>query len=365
MKVVFDPQIFSGQIYGGVSRYICELASRLSKNLEVDVKVVAPMYVNAYLNNLPKEIWDGFRSPFSYGLFRHQQRILSMVLGDLMLRFMKPDIIHETYYLKYPLGPKNASRVLTIHDMIYEKFESKFQYGDKRSKHKAAAAKRADHIICVSESTKRDVIDILGVKEEKITVIHLGFDLMISPDKFIKHHGRDYLLYVGSRGGYKNFLPLLEAYASSQILRSKYNLICFGGGAFNLDELNAIQRLDLNPENVIQLKGDDTFLANYYKNASAFVFPSLYEGFGIPPLEAMSYDCPVVCSNTSSIPEVVGDAGHYFDPYDKESMQTAIEMVINSSVLRDSLIAKGRIRLKEFSWDKCATATLNVYKNLV
>ena len=365
MKIAFDSQIFSGQVYGGVSRYICEIASRIFKNSKETVKIVAPMYVNAYLHNLPQEILSGFHSPLPYDFLRLQQRVFSMVLGDLMLRFMRPDIIHETYYLKYPLGPRSAYRVLTIHDMIHEKFESHFQYGDKTSKHKAAAASRADHIICVSECTKRDVIDILGVNPKKITVIHLGFDLMTSPDSFIKHDGRDYLLYVGSRGGYKNFLPMLEAFASSDKLRSKYDLICFGGGEFNANELNAIKRLSLNTKNVIQLSGDDALLANYYKNASAFLFPSLYEGFGIPPLEAMSYDCPVVCSDTSSIPEVVGDAGHYFDPNDKNSMRRAIEMVVDSSELRESLIAKGRLRLNKFSWDKCSLATHNVYKSLM
>ncbi|CEN55995.1 glycosyltransferase family 4 protein [Candidatus Methylopumilus turicensis] len=365
MKVAFDSQIFIGQVYGGISRYICEVASRISKKSQVEVKIVAPMHVNAYLNNLPKNILSCFHSPFSFNFLRLQQRAASMVLGDLMLRFMRPDIIHETYYFKYPLGSISASRVLTIHDMIHEKFESQFPYGDKTSKHKAAAAARADHIICVSESTKVDVINILGINPEKITVIHLGFDLMISPDSFVRHYGRDYLLYVGKRGGYKNFLTMLEAYATSEILRSKYDLVCFGGGAFNDDELKAIHTLNLNPKNVIQMSGDDRYLANYYKNASAFVFPSLYEGFGIPPLEAMSYGCPVVCSNTSSIPEVVGDAGEYFDPYDKKDMQKAMEMVIKSSDLRNSLVTKGFLRLKEFSWEKCASATLNVYKSLI
>lgn len=365
MKISFDPQIFSGQIYGGVSRYICELASRVSKKPDIEVKIIAPMYVNRFLEGLPKKIVSGFHSPFPYNFLRLQQRAISMLLGDLILRFMKPDIIHETYYFKYRLGPRSASRVLTIYDMIHEKFKSQFPYGDKTPKHKAAAAARADHIICISESTKVDVMNILGIKPEKITVIHLGFDLMATPDGFFEYQGRDYLLYVGKRGGYKNFITMLEAYASSEVLRSKYDLICFGGGAFNADELKAIYALNLNPKNVIQLSGGDALLANYYKNASAFVFPSLYEGFGIPPLEAMSYGCPVVCSDTSSIPEVVGNAGQYFNPCDKTSMQEAIEMVVNSRELSSSLIANGYLRLKEFSWDKCANATLNVYKSLV
>jgi glycosyltransferase involved in cell wall biosynthesis len=282
---------------------------------------------------------------------------------------LKPDIVHETYYFKYPLGSKSAARVLTIYDMIHEKFESQFQYGDKTAKHKAAAAARADHVICISESTKRDVVDILGISAEKISVIHLGFDLMAANSndgsKVTNDTHKPYLLYVGSRGGYKNFQLMLEAFALSQKLKSEFKLVCFGGGPFVAEELALLNKLNLSESQIIQLSGDDQLLASCYRDASAFIFPSLYEGFGIPPLEAMSYGCPVVCSNTSSIPEVVGDAGHYFDPYDMQSMQQAIEMVVNSSELSASLIAKGQIRLNQFSWDKCANETFDVYREMM
>ena len=369
MKVVYDSQIFSGQIYGGVSRYFCEIAARISSVPDVSVKIAAPMYVNAYLESLPNGVLNGFKSPFPYEFLRLHQRVASLFLGDIMLRCMMPDIVHETYYFKYPLGSKNAARVLTIYDMIHEKFESQFLYGDKTAKHKAAAAHRADHIICISESTKRDVIEILGIKPEKISVIYLGFDLMANKTDTINQVldviDKPYLLYVGTRGGYKNFKLMLEAYASSQRLNSGFNLVCFGGGAFNVEELALINKLKINTNQIIQLSGNDELLAKFYSGASAFVFPSLYEGFGIPPLEAMSYDCPVVCSNTSSIPEVVGSAGQYFDPYNINSMQNAIELVVDSTELKKSLVEKGKERLNYFSWDKCAEETLQVYKSLI
>ena len=173
-----------------------------------------------------------------------------------------------------------------------------------------------------------------------------------------------FLLYVGNRGGYKNFLRLLEAYGTSPQLKMGYELICFGGGAFHADELETMRTLGLVSGQVSQLGGDDQMLAKLYEHASAFVFPSLYEGFGIPPLEAMSHDCPVVCSNTSSIPEVVGDAGEYFDPADTESMRAAIERIVTSDSHRNLLIAKGRERLKHFSWDRCAIETLDIYRKL-
>jgi glycosyltransferase involved in cell wall biosynthesis len=286
-----------------------------------------------------------------------------------MLLAKNPDIVHETYFSPYRLGSRRARRVLTIYDMIHEKFPASFPFSNKTSQYKALAVNRADHIICISESTRRDALEILGIPPEKSSVIYLGFDLMgaaSAPNKTPTCLARKpFLLYVGNRGGYKNFLRLLQAYGASPQLRSEYDLICFGGGAFLAEELETMRKLGLNSGQISQLGGDDRLLAQLYEHASAFVFPSLYEGFGIPPLEAMSHDCPVVCSNTSSIPEVVGDAGEYFDPVDIDNMRTAIERVVGSESHQKQLIEKGHERLKSFSWDRCAAETLDVYKNLI
>lgn len=371
IKITYDPLIFSGQIYGGISRYFCEIASRISNFQinKVSVNIVAPMYKNKYLDLLPKSIVKGFKTPFPLNLMFSLQRSISFVLGDLLLRYLSPDIIHETYYFGWPLGPKKAIRVLTIYDMIHEKFKSQFPKGDKTSKYKALAAKRADHIICISESTKKDVIQILGIKPEKISVIHLGFDLMVDnkkvssiPDKFLI---KPYLLYVGLRGGYKNFDKLVSAYATSSILKDQFNLICFGGEKFCSSELVFFNKLRLKENQILHCSGDDQLLANFYKKATAFIYPSLYEGFGIPPLEAMAYKCAVACSNTSSIPEVVGNAGLYFDPTNINDMRKKIETLATSLSLRESLIKTGEKRLKNFSWDNCAQKTLKVYKKLL
>ena len=252
--------------------------------------------------------------------------------------------------------------------MIHEKFASSFPHADKTARYKALAAARADHVICISESTRRDAIEILGLPSEKTSVVYLGFDLMTTAgaraEEPVLSAREPYLLYVGNRGGYKNFLRLLEVCGGSPQLKAGYTLICFGGGAFHEDELKTMHRLGLDRGQVTQIGGEDQVLATLYKHAVALIFPSLYEGFGIPPLEAMSYDCPVVCSNTSSIPEVVGEAGEYFDPADTESMCAAIERVVMSESHRQSLIAKGRARLKCFSWDRCAAETLDIYRKL-
>lgn len=372
MKIAYDPQIFRLQTYGGISRYICEIASRIAKEPGVQVSIAAPMHINAYLKHVPPGIVSGFSAPkvnhFKSNYPRLALKGVGILLGDLMLRGMSLDVLHETYYSPYRLGPQRVRRVLTIYDMIHEKFASSFHHSDKTARHKALAAERADHVICISESTRRDAVEILGLPPDKTSVIYLGFDLMnaagASTQEWVLPTNKPFLLYVGNRGGYKNFSRLLEAYGASQQLKVEYKLICFGGGAFQPDELGKIRALGLEEGQVMQFGGDDQLLARLYKGASAFIYPSLYEGFGIPPLEAMAHACPVVCSNTSSIPEVVGDAGEYFDPVDIESMRAAVERVVGSDSHRELLIEKGYRRLKAFSWDRCASETLDIYKKL-
>ena len=370
MKIAYDSQIFCAQTYGGVSRYFCEIASRISSQVGAQVSVVAPMSVNQYLPEIPQSLVHGFRAPKTKH-FHRTRRVLGILAGDVMLRSVAPDLIHETYFFPYRLGPKKPRRVITIHDMIHEKFPASFPTADRTAGYKARAAARADHVICVSESTRRDVLEILDIDPGKITVIHHGFDLMTAVERgeasrsVLAPLQTPYLLYVGHRGGYKNFSGLLQAYASSKFLTSNFKLICFGGSLFDAQELHAIQSLGLKNGQVVLLEGGDDVLSRLYCAASAFIYPSLYEGFGIPPLEAMAHDCPVICSSTSSIPEVVGNAAEYFDPVDIDSIRCAIEKVLGSEVLRKTLVMKGRERLSRFSWDRCATETYEIYEKLI
>lgn len=366
MKITYDAQIFFEQSYGGASRYICEIASRISKLQDMHVSITAPLHINAYLEHLPPHIISGFRLPRADKLSL-SVRGAGMLIGDLMLRFLSPDIIHETYYFPYRLGPRRSKRILTIHDMIHEKFVADFDARDRTSRFKLMSAERADHIICVSEATRRDVMELLDVSPDRISVIYHGFNLMddAAPAAGMElNFDEPFILYVGNRGRYKNFLGLLQAYSESKELTKHCRLVCFGSEKFNVVELEAIEKYGLNRDRVIHIGGGDQILASLYKSAAVFVYPSLYEGFGIPPLEAMSFDCPVVCSKESSIPEVVGDAGEYFDPKNIDDIREAVERVFDSDSRRNELIVKGRQRLKMFSWDRCAEETADVYRKL-
>jgi len=196
-------------------------------------------------------------------------------------------------------------------------------------------------------------------------VVHLGFELADTHPSSKRVSSRPFFLFVGSRRGYKNFKRLVMAYHASINLLKNLDFVCFGGGSFNSEELSFFKELKIPFDCIRQVSGDDALLSQYYKNAFFFVYPSLYEGFGIPPLEAMSYGCPVACSNTSSIPEVVGDAAIMFDPYSIESMQYSLEKLFLDSNIRDSLITRGFERIKKYSWKKCAGETIEIYRKVI
>jgi glycosyltransferase involved in cell wall biosynthesis len=365
MKILFDHQIFSAQKYGGISRYFVNIANKMS-DIGENVRICAPIHKNCFLKESSRHLSSGFYFKFFPPKTIRIIKEINHHLSKRTVSIWNPDIVHETYYNSNFVAKKNV--VLTVYDMIHEIYPESFARYDNTSKLKKMAVSRASHIICISEQTKRDLINLFNVKECKITVIHLGFNIpsVVQNDasSFVINK-RPYLLYVGLRSGYKNFEKFITGFASSAKLVSDYNIICFGGGPFNAHEKELIVKIGLSGHSVIQFSGNDQALANLYLNASALVYPSLYEGFGLPPLEAMAYNCPVVCSNTSSIPEVVGDAAEMFDPHDEESIRASIESVVFNDSFRDYLIYRGKERLNVFSWNRCAQETLDVYRRVL
>jgi glycosyltransferase involved in cell wall biosynthesis len=261
---------------------------------------------------------------------------------------------------------KNAPIVITVYDMIHELYPDQFIDSWFVIKAKKRAISKAKVIIAISENTKKDLIKIYNVPESKIKVIYLASSLhslnLVTIDELKEGHGikRPYILYVGDRRTYKNFKLLFDSYITN--FSDDFDLICFGGGKFKTNELKSINNRIKN--SIIQLNGPDDLLASLYKHAFCFVFPSLYEGFGIPPLEAMSMGCPVIASNASSIPEVVGDAAILFDPNSKEELIYAIKSLFDESK-RNDLIKRGFEQEKKFSWDKMAGETLDIYKSIL
>lgn len=382
MRIAYDHQIFSLQKTGGIARYFCRLAEQLNQTHQsvgmtenVEVGIFAPLYRNQYLSHVPLGIVHGKQVkdylPKTAGLMVG----VNGWLGRNKISQWHPDLVHETYFSKTRSAPQKTPVVLTVFDMISEhsgkpseRNPSIQTLAGMRLSDKYVAVERADHVICISEHTRKDLIALFGTPENKVSVAYLGCD-GLPPNQmsmFEAQKGqRPYLLYVGLRDGYKNFAALLRAMARSTRLKSTFDLMAFGGGPLTQSEQTLIKELGFNPGQVRQHGGDDHALAESYQQAAALVYPSTYEGFGLPPIEAMSQQCPVICSDISSVPEIVGDAGEYFDPRQTESIAEAIERVVFSPERTRDLIAKGIERAKLFTWNRCAEQHLSVYQSLI
>lgn len=363
--IAYDHQIFSIQQVGGVSRYFCELAARVGSATGWSSVVIAPVHFNDHLAASPAHRIGCYlpkRVPHTGPLYR----AANMVVAPLFHRATRSDLLHRTYYSRSP-RPRGAKVVVTVFDLIHELSPQYFSARDRAAALKGPAVEDADAVICISHSTAGDLQRLLNVPPGKVSVIHLGFSDVFARTDPTAGTGvsRPYLLYVGHRAGYKNFAQVLEAYGASSRLTRDFDLVAFGGFPFSAGELARIDDLKLRPNAVRRQVGSDRELARVYAGAHALVYPSEYEGFGIPLLEAMSAGCPVICSNTSSMPEVAGDAGEYFDPHDIESICLAVERVAYDDARRARLIDRGYLRCREFSWQRCANETLDVYKHLL
>lgn len=365
VPVLFDHQIFALQVHGGISRYFVNMVRELPR-FRIAPKVLAPLHINEYLAAAETRILGvGVRLPYSVAARR-----IAMASGSLSHRLLasleRASIVHETYYSRRRIAPAKSRVVLTVYDMIHELWPENFP-DDSTVVAKAAAIRRADHIVCISESTRRDLLHFFPEVEDRCSVTLLGFDrpgIDMQADIPNPAGGRPYILYVGARGGYKNFSGLLAAYAASPALRDAACLVCVGGGAFSAPEAGAIATAGLSGC-VFQARADDQELHALYKHAACFVYPSLYEGFGIPPLEAMANECPVVACHASSIPEVCGDAVEYFEAGSLPSMIAALEAVVLSTERSDELRCKGGINISRFSWAHTAAQTAAIYQELV
>ena len=364
MKIAFDYQIFLSQKYGGISRYFVNLANNLI--LDNDVEIVAPFHKNIYLKNINHN-----RNIFLKNTFPKTEKILSslnQIFTISRLNNFKPEILHQTYYSNLNYNSRFKPKIVTtVHDMIHEKFPIYFPNNNKIIANKKKSIQKADHIICVSECTKNDLMDLYSVPSHKISVVYHGFELentLIENDE-IPLITKPYLLYVGNRSGYKNFNFFIKSISKSSNIIKDFNIIAFGGQNFNKFELELFKSCGFRDNQILHFDGDDSLLNFLYKNARALIYPSLYEGFGLPTLEAMANNCPVICSITSSIPEIVNNAGQYFDPQSSDDILYSIESVVYSDFKVAQLVKNGKERIKAFSWNNCSKNTEAVYMKLL
>lgn len=368
VKVQFDHQVFSFQKFGGISRYFAALSTYLEKSPDFDHELKLLYSKNAYLSAR-----NSIFHPRSESLFfqKHLTYFLNQKYSERLLSLNDFDVFHPTYYNPYFLKNLKKPFVITVHDMIHELYPERFPKWDNTASRKKEVINRADHIIAISESTKSDLHRILNVPDSKISVIHHGLfnNILVEENEgkgsvFHKMEDNSYLLFIGSRKGYKNFDRFIEAAAPILHNNANLSIVCAGGGSFTENELKELERFRIK-DKVVQISATESELNELYSKALFFIYPSIYEGFGLPILEAFHNSCPVAVSNTSCFPEVGGDAVVYFDPVDLHDMNQAMQSLVDSAELRKKLRQNGSERLSVFSTKECMEKTAAVYKSLV
>lgn len=364
IKVYYDFQALLYQKYGGISRYYFELIKSLDLFDGVETRIECIGSINKYFETrFNKKAHELGNSAFQNGIYFLFCAGIN-VFKSLFTK-CKYDIIHSTYYSPYVLigKKKNQKIVITVYDMIHELFPEVIK-GETTIKYKKKMIYSADHIIAISENTKRDILKIYpDIAPEKISVIYIGSNFEKKEDiENVPQLLPNYILFVGNRGGYKNFLVFWNAVKMLFEEDESLNLVCLGGGAFSEEEKKEI---DIYSDRVQQINANDDFLSYAYTHARCFVFPSLYEGFGIPTLEAFACDCPVLLSNTSSFPEVGGDAVEYFDPYSSEDIKEKMKLVVWNEEKRKMMIEKGRKQLEKFRWNTIAQQVMECYRKIL
>ena len=367
MKILYDHQCFTQQLYGGVSRYYYQLIKELKLLDDVIVNLSLIYSNNHYLGNdkdfSVKQFFPNKKFYFKRTILDHINRYRTIK----NLKNYNYDIFHPTYYNPYFLNHlRGKPYIITAYDLIQEQFPEISNSIDKTLQHKKEVIARATSIIAISENTKTDLIKFYNIPSNKIAVVYLAAsiskEMAITREKL--NLPEKYILFVGTRNFYKNFENFILAVEPLLKDHKELFVITAGGGYFTKSELNLFESKKIK-DKVIFKEADDTTLATLYANALAFVFPSKYEGFGIPVLEAMNCDCPAIISNKSSLPEVGGEAAVYFNPDDLDDIRQKIKSVVFNSELRKELIIKGRIQRNKFSFVNTALQTHTVYRNIL
>lgn len=353
-ELFYDFQIFGVQKNGGISRYFHEIISRVA----LDYKVALFEGFNNNDNSLVnmQNIFNRYYKQQCKGItdIKECRNILNSSLLHSFVKNKKYKVYHPTYYHDYGLDGYKAC-IITVHDMIYELYK----LDQKIILEKKNMITKADGIIAVSENTKKDLIDLYNVDEKKIRVIYHANSLTanITIPRIVKE---PYILYVGKRDGYKNAKTLLYAFARSRY-RKDLKIVFFSAEGFSDQEKQFLSELKIE-DRIEHRSGSDAVLANLYNYAEIFVYPSLYEGFGIPVLEAMHYGTPVILSNTSSLPEVGGDAAEYFTPDSADALAECMDKLLDDEEKRKKMGQAGRSWEKMFSWDKSAEEHMKYYR---
>jgi len=369
MKVLLDPQIFISQKFGGISRLFVEVWKRAADHKQIRIECPLLYSENYHLNESglePKNLFNIFHKLNFKGTGRIKDLLKTYSINNTKrkLKSQQFDVFLSTYYDTYFLDHINKKPfILTVYDMIHEIFPEYFASDTKTAPQKKILIEKADKIIAISNQTKKDILKFYpNVSPDKIDVVYLSQTIMENGPSMVNQLPQNFILFVGNRGAYKNFKLFAETAVPFLKADPSLYIVCAGGGKLSAKENEMLRELSISNK-VIQKDYKDSELASFYKTAKVFVFPSAYEGFGIPTLEAMKCGCPVILADSSCLPEVGGDAVMYFESGSKSSLGDAIDKVLKDESFRQELIKKGLKQVNEFSWEKTAEGYFNAIKN--
>lgn len=364
MKLLYDYAIFSMQRMGGVSRVMSEVISRALAAEDLDAHVWGGLHAHAGLQRIKRSFPERV-----HAWSVPQQLARYRLLAPLNRRFFpsaarrgRPALCHYTFFETSTL-PKETKKIFTVHDLIHERYGEHYPANDRQRSLRQKALAEADAIICVSDNTRRDLEEFYAVGDIPVIVAYNGNSLAgVTPQPI--HRDRPFWLCVGTRGAWhKNVDVLWQALAQASAIED-HELVHFGGGPLTSSELRRIHELGLT-NRVHQIEGSDTLLAGHYAAAQGLIFPSRYEGFGMPLVEAMSQGCPVIASSALPMPEIVADAGLFFDPDSPEALCKIMVQLHSDNTLCRSLVERGYKRAQHFSWDKSCAQVLNLYRQML
>lgn len=364
MNILYDHQMFSTQRFGGITKYFCELIRNIPPEHSVRLSIL--FSDNNYLREDPA-FFKKRPYPFPYRNFTGKRYVkkqfvyLNKLYSERALRSNKFDVFHPTFYDTYFFGRLKKPYVITVHDLIEFKFRDTYCKDTSIRPQMEKVITNADRVIAISNNTKKDVIETFGISPDKIDVIYHGYNEPGTAPT-TSPFGR-YILFVGYREIYKNFRTFVKAAGAILNKEKDMKLICVGT-PFSEEEVAIFRKLNITDQ-VLSMHVSENTLNQLYAHAIVFVYPSLYEGFGMPILEAFANNCPVCLSNTSCFPEIAQDAGVYFDPMDEGSILSAMQRVIYDDKFRSEMIKMGRRHLGNFSWKKTAEETIATYSRLI
>ena len=363
MSCIFSGDVFSSLKYGGLYDSICLLSEQFTKMnvlneyyglqalTKVEIlsssKLFPVVSSSTTLKNLSIQYSPYLLEPLAVS--RHRRKGL------------RP-IVHRTFH-SMPPNNRKAPSIVQVADLIPDRWLPKTDENQNWLRKKNAAIMKADHVIVHTNYVKNQLVEILEIGESNISVISLAPSTRkIARNQNLNSYGR-YILFVGNRNDHKNFNNLIQAFFCLSREDKDLNLIAYGGSLPSAEETAEISNLNLS-NRITFISDADLDVQTLYANALVFVYPSLDEGFGIPPLEAMAERCVVASSSAGPLREVLGDAAIYFDPQDVNEMSRAIQKAIEDNVIRSSLINAGTIQTSKYSYEKAAVEHLAVYSSV-